>query len=73
MTLAVKAAPAAAPEVSVQPQRGTLACWAGLGLCVLATGGDQAGLPVVGLLVPGAALLGVGLLRWRPWRGQGWM
>ena len=59
-------------EVAGPPQRGTVACWAGLGLCVLATGGDQVGLPLVGLLVPGTPLLAVGLLRWKPWRGQGW-
>lgn len=53
-------------------QRGTVPSWVGLGLCVLATGGDQAGMPLALLFVPGVPLLAVGLARWKPWRMQVW-
>ena len=52
--------------------RGTVACWLGVGLCVVGTGGDQGGLPLAGLFLPGVGLIVVGVARWKPWRGQGW-
>lgn len=73
MTLAANVVQvAAAPEVATVPQRGTVSTWLGLALCAAATGGDQVGLPLAGLLVAGVPLLTVGLARWKPWRGQVW-
>lgn len=52
--------------------RGTVACWLGLGLWVVASGGDQATPGPGWVFWLGLALVAVGLLRWKPWQGGGW-
>lgn len=70
---AARVRPARQGVVRRAGQRGTISTWLGLGLCLVATGGDQAGFPLVALLAPGLSLLALGVARWKPWRAQVWV
>lgn len=52
--------------------RGTVACWLGLGVCVVASGGDQAGAGPGWVFGLGLGLVLLGIARWKPWADREW-